>query len=72
MSSLLEHGLIDELNIFVNPVAIGRGMAIFKDRRKLQLTQSTVYPSGIVVNTNEPGDNQEISGRLYPSAEGLP
>lgn len=51
VSSLLEHGLIDELNIFVNPVAIGRGMTIFKGRKALRLTGSTAYSSGIVVNT---------------------
>ena len=51
VSSLLEHGLIDELNIFVNPVAIGRGMGIFKNRKPLRLTKSTEYASGIVVNT---------------------
>src|SRR5256884_6596034 len=28
VSALLEYYLIDELNIFVNPVAIGRGMRI--------------------------------------------
>jgi dihydrofolate reductase len=51
VSSLLEHGLLDELNIFVNPIAIGRGMTIFKDRKALRLTGSTAYSSGIVVNT---------------------
>jgi dihydrofolate reductase len=51
VSSLLEHNLIDELNIFVNPVAIGRGMGIFKDRKNLKLTQSTAYPCGVVVHT---------------------
>ena len=51
VSSLLEHNLIDELNIFVNPVAIGRGLGIFKDRKDLRLAQSTGYSSGVVVNT---------------------
>ena len=56
VSALLEHDLIDELNIFVNPVAIGggRGMRIFKDRTALRLTSSTPYSSGIVVNTYQP------------------
>lgn len=54
VGSLLERGLIDELNIFVNPVAIGRGMGIFKDWKKLRLIQSTAYASGIVVNTYGP------------------
>src|SRR6267154_3163537 len=51
VSELMEHDLIDELNIFVNPVAIGRGMRIFKDRKALRSTGSTGYPSGVVINT---------------------
>ena len=54
VSALLEHDLIDELNIFVNPIAIGRGLRIFKDRKALRLTRSKAYASGIVVNTYEP------------------
>src|SRR5262245_55429770 len=29
VSSLIENGLIDELNLFVNPVAIGKGLRVF-------------------------------------------
>src|SRR5881396_3190484 len=51
VSALIEHDLIDEFNIFVNPVAIGRGMRIFNDRKALRSTGSTAYPSGVVINT---------------------
>jgi dihydrofolate reductase len=51
VSSLIEHDLIDELNFFVNPVAIGEGLRVFSGRKPLALTQSTRYASGIVVNT---------------------
>ena len=54
VSELIEHDLIDEFNIFVNPVAIGRGMQIFKELKALRLIGSTAYPSGVVVNTYEP------------------
>jgi len=54
VSSLIEKSLIDELNFFVNPVAIGNGMRVFKDRRTMKLTASTAYPCGIVVNSYEP------------------
>jgi len=54
VSALIEHDLIDELNIFVNPVAIGRGMRIFKDRKALRQIGSTAYPSGVVINTYQP------------------
>jgi len=54
VSSLIENELIDELNLFVNPVAIGEGLQIFKSRRPLKRTASTAYASGIVVNRYEP------------------
>ena len=54
VSSLIQNGLIDELNLFVNPVAIGNGMRIFKDRRPMKLTTSMACPCGIVVNSYEP------------------
>ena len=54
VSELIEHDLIDEFNIFVNPVTIGRGMRIFNDRKALRSTGSTAYPSGVVINTYQP------------------
>ena len=54
VSSLIENGLIDELNFFVSPVALGNGLRIFKDRRPMKLTASVAYPCGIVVNNYEP------------------
>jgi dihydrofolate reductase len=54
VSSLIDHGLIDELNLFFNPVAIGSGLRVFKGRMPLNLSTSKAYPSGIVVNTYLP------------------
>jgi dihydrofolate reductase len=54
VSSLIEHRLIDELNLFVNPVAIGDGMRVFEGRETLKLTNSTAYTNGVVVNIYEP------------------
>ena len=51
VSSLLDHKLIDELNLFINPVAIGKGMRVFKNRQSFQLINSRGYKNGIVVNT---------------------
>ena len=51
VSSLIENKLIDELNLFVNPVAIGEGLRIFGSRTALKLKASVAYASGIVVNT---------------------
>lgn len=48
-SVLIEQGLIDEINLFVNPTAIGSGLSIFKDRTGLKLLQSEVFDCGIVL-----------------------
>ncbi len=51
VSSLIKHGLIDELNLFVNPAAIGNGMPIFKGLESMQkftLESATAFDCGIV------------------------
>ena len=54
VSSLIENRLIDELNFFVNPIAIGNGLKVFSQRTPLSLVKSVSYESGIVVNTYAP------------------
>jgi dihydrofolate reductase len=59
-SSLIKAGLIDEFHLFVNPAAIGRGMAIFKDINDIQkftLVKSTPFDCGIVELQYEPKRN---------------
>ena len=53
-ASLIENRLIDELNLFVNPIAINEGMRIFTARTPLQLVGSVSYSTGKVVNTYKP------------------
>lgn len=57
VSSLIQHNLIDEYHLFINPTAIGKGMTIFngldKDL-KLNLVKSTSFDCGIVVLHYEP------------------
>ena len=54
VASLIAKKLIDELNLFVNPVAIGEGLGIFNAKAPLKLTASKAYPSGILVNSYRP------------------
>lgn len=54
VSSLIEHALIDEFNLFVHPAAIGDGTRIFGARTNLELAASRPYPCGVVVNTYVP------------------
>lgn len=50
VGELIRAGLIDELNLFVNPVAIGNGLRIFNDKTNLKLTQSIACANGLVIN----------------------
>jgi dihydrofolate reductase len=54
VSSLLNLGLIDELQLMVNPLILGRGKALFKDvkeRRALNFVRAKPLKSGKVVLT---------------------
>ena len=50
VSSLVSLNLIDEYYFIVNPVAIGSGLSIFKDRKILKLESSLAFKSGKVLN----------------------
>ena len=59
-SSLIKAGLIDKFHLFINPVAIGSGMAIFKDIHEIQkftLVKSTPFDCGIIELLYEPKRN---------------
>lgn len=52
VSALIHHDLIDEYNLFVNPVALGTGMPIFRaldSARRLVLEAATAFSCGIVL-----------------------
>jgi dihydrofolate reductase len=53
VQSLLRHNLIDELNLLVYPVVLGRGKCLFEDgiNLNLKLTQSTTSRSGVLLTT---------------------
>ncbi len=50
VSSLISHNLIDEYYLIMNPVAIGSGLSIFKERKFLKLESSFAYKHGKVLN----------------------
>jgi len=54
VSSLVSLNLIDEYYLIVNPVAIGAGLSIFKDRKILKLESSIALKSGKVLNKYVP------------------
>jgi dihydrofolate reductase len=52
--SLLEHDLIDEYQLWVYPVVLGKGRSFFKDgveRMALDLVDTTVIPPGVAILT---------------------
>jgi dihydrofolate reductase len=50
VSSLISFNLIDEYYFIINPVAIGAGLSIFKERKILKLKSSIAYGNGKVLN----------------------
>ncbi|MEU6787718.1 dihydrofolate reductase family protein [Nonomuraea angiospora] len=57
VSSLIAQGLLDELHLFVNPVAIGAGMPVFGDAgdyKRLRLVAARPFDCGITALHYEP------------------
>ncbi len=61
--TLLQHDLVDELNLLVYPVVLGRGKRLFKDgnRLTLKLVQAKTSSSGVVLLTYRLARNEEAS-----------
>jgi dihydrofolate reductase len=54
---LLEHDLVDELNLEIIPVVVGEGMRLFPERGQshaLTLVESKTTPSGVTLQTYRP------------------
>jgi dihydrofolate reductase len=54
---LLEHDLVDELNLEIIPVVVGEGMRLFPDHGQshaLTLVESQTTPSGVTLQTYRP------------------
>lgn len=49
-SSIISLNLIDEYYIFLNPVAIGEGLPIFREQKILKLESATPYKNGKVLH----------------------
>jgi dihydrofolate reductase len=55
--SLLEAGLLDELQLAVHPVLVGKGARLFEDGsdvQRLSLVSSTISPTGVALVTYQP------------------
>ncbi|MBA2346411.1 MAG: dihydrofolate reductase family protein [Rubrobacter sp.] len=57
--SLLQHGLLDELILFVHPIVLGNGKRLFEEgeeRTALELAESRTFATGVVCLTYRPAD----------------
>jgi dihydrofolate reductase len=50
VNSLISQNLIDEYYIFRHPVAIGKGLSIFKEQKLLELESSVTYKNGTMLH----------------------
>ena len=54
LQTLLEHGLVDELRLMIDPIVLGRGKRLFDERvgrRPLALVESEVGTTGAILAT---------------------
>jgi dihydrofolate reductase len=59
---LTDHGLIDEYQFMIDPVALPEGTPVFnniKQKLKLRLTGSQVFKSGVVLLNYQPVNTSE-------------
>jgi len=66
VQTLIEHGLVDELRIMIDPISVGGGKRLFRDdgtRRSLKLVDSQVTTTGAILTTYAPSvDAKSTSG----------
>lgn len=73
---LLQEGLVDELNLMIEPVLLGGGKRIFTDDgvgRPLELVESQVTATGVLVCTYRPTGGPVVTGssdELYEDGTG--
>jgi dihydrofolate reductase len=55
---LLANGLVDELNLMVHPIAVGRGQRLFEDTptHKLRLVKNETFSTGVLYLTYAPAE----------------
>ena len=59
--SLLQEGLLDELQLMIHPVVVGKGKHLFTEDvslKRLQLVDSKVTGTGVVILTYKPAKNE--------------
>ena len=60
VETLLEHGLVDEFRLMIDPVVLGGGKRIFREdgsARPLQLVEGEVTTTGAILATYAPAES---------------
>jgi dihydrofolate reductase len=58
LQTLIEHGLVDQFNVWIFPVVLGKGKRLFGDGTVpdgLELVDSQVSSTGVIMATYRPG-----------------
>ena len=61
---LMDHDLVDEINLFAYPVVVGQGTRLFPDTgpdRALELVESQVTPGGVIIQVYRPAGRPEYA-----------
>ena len=61
---LMDHDLVDEINLFTYPVVVGQGTRLFPDTgpdRALELVESQVTPGGVIIQVYRPAGRPEYA-----------
>lgn len=73
--SLLDHDLVDEMNLLICPVVIGQGTRLFPDRgldTALELVSSQVTPSGVTIQLYRPHGRPRYGMEAAPTTNAAP
>lgn len=71
--SLVKLGLVDELRLYIFPVALGHGISIFDtldDLTEYESTMSSQFPSGVVLQTLRPVRSNSTASRILQGEAG--
>ena len=61
---LMDHDLVDEINLFTYPVVVGQGTRLFPDTgpdRAFELAESQVTPNGLIIQVYRPAGRPEYA-----------
>jgi dihydrofolate reductase len=62
---LMEHDLVDEINLFTYPVVVGQGTRLFPDNgpdRAFELIELQATPGGVIIQVYRPAGRPEYAG----------